>query len=164
MPCQGQGQVRSPKVITNYLFNWVWAAHDLWVILFIECNSETRKVIRVNDRSRSGRTMSRSDQSQNYKIQQYWAMSPGTGELIDRIQPERVNRLWRQSTTLDMPYQGQGQIRSPKVITNYLFNVVCAAHNLCAILFIEWYSEAQKVIQGNARSRSDRYQVQVRSK
>ena len=31
-------------------------------------------------------------------------MSPGTEELIDRIQPERV------SETLDVPYQGQGQV------------------------------------------------------
>ena len=36
-------------------------------------------------------------------------MSPGTGELIDRIQPERVSRLGRQIATLDMAYQGQGQ-------------------------------------------------------
>ena len=55
MPYQGQGQVRSPKVITNYLFDWVRAAHDLWAILFIECNSETQKVIRASVRSRSVR-------------------------------------------------------------------------------------------------------------
>lgn len=30
---QGQGQVRPRKVTTNYLFNRVWAADDLWVIL-----------------------------------------------------------------------------------------------------------------------------------
>ena len=42
-------------------------------------------------------------------LQQYWAMSPGTKEQIDRIQPKRVSRLGRQIATLDMPYQGQGQ-------------------------------------------------------
>ena len=48
-------------------------------------------------------------------------MSPGTEELIDRIQPELVSRLGKQIATLDMPYkvQSQGQVRSPKVITNY---------------------------------------------
>ena len=65
-------------------------------------------------------------------------MSPGTGELIDRIQPERISSLGRQIATLDMPYQGQdqGQVRSPKVITNYLFNWVCVAHDLWFILLI----------------------------
>ena len=93
-------------------------------------------------------------------------MSPVTGQLIDRIQPERVSRLGRQIETLDMPYQGQGQgqVRSPKVITNYLFNWVSAAHDLWAILFIECNSETQKVIWINARSRSGRYEAQVRSK
>ena len=66
-------------------------------------------------------------------------MSPGTEELINLIQLERVSRLGRQIAALDMPYkgQGQGQYRSPKVITNYLFNAVCAAHIIMAILFIE---------------------------
>ena len=54
--CNTKVKVRSPKVITNYLFNHgVCAAHDLWVILFIECNSETQKVISVDVTSRSGR-------------------------------------------------------------------------------------------------------------
>ena len=65
-------------------------------------------------------------------LQQYWAMSLGTEELIDRIQPERVSRLGKQISMLDMPYQGQcqGQIRSPKVIKDYFFNWVCTAHDL----------------------------------
>ena len=93
-------------------------------------------------------------------------MSPGTEKLIDRIEPKRVSMLGRQIATLDIPYQGQGQghVRSPKVITNYLFNWVCAAHDLCVILFIECNNEAQKVIRVNVRSRSGRYHVQVRSK
>ena len=75
-------------------------------------------------------------------------MSPGTEKLIDRIQPERVSTLGRQSATLDMPYQGQGQgqgqVKSSKVITNYLFNGVCAAYDLWVILFIECNSETKK--------------------
>ena len=99
-------------------------------------------------------------------LQQYWAMSPGTEELGDRIQPERVSRLGRQSATLYIPYkdQIQGQVRSPKVITNYLFNWVCAAHDLWVILFIECNCETQKMIWVNVRSRSGRYQAQVSSK
>ena len=93
-------------------------------------------------------------------------MSPGTEELIDRIQPERVSVLGRQSATLDMPYQGQGrgQVRSPKVMIKYLFNGVCAAHDLWVILFIECNSETQKVIQVNVRSQSGRHQAQDGSK
>ena len=96
-------------------------------------------------------TVGRSGQGQvkgqNYKPQQYWTMSPGTEELIDRMQPERVRRLERQSAKLYMSYQGQGrgQVRSPKVITNYLFNGVCAAYDLWVNLFIECNSETQKV-------------------
>ena len=67
-------------------------------------------------------------------------MSLDTKELIDRIQPERVSRLRKQISTLALPYQGQGQgqVRSRIVITNYLFNqcVQCAAHDAWAILFI----------------------------
>ena len=85
-------------------------------------------------------------------------MRPGTEQLIDRIQPERVSRLGRQTATLHMLYQGQaqGQVKSPRVITNYLFNGVCAAHDLRVILFIECNSETQKAIRVNVRSRSDR--------
>ena len=74
-------------------------------------------------------------------------MSPDTDELIDRIQPEHVSRLGRQSATLDMPHKGhgQGQVKSPKVITNYLFNGVCGVHDLWVILSIECNSETQKV-------------------
>ena len=99
-------------------------------------------------------------------LHQYWAMSPGAGELIDRIQPERVSRLGRQIATLDMPYQGQGQdqVRSPKVITNYLCNWVCAAHDLWVIVFIECNSETQKVNLVNVWSPSGRYLRQVMSK
>ena len=89
-------------------------------------------------------------------------MSPGTGELIDRIQPECVSRLGRQIAILDMPYQGQDG--STKVITNHLFNGASAAHDLWVILFIECNSETQKAIGVNARSWSGRCQVQVRSK
>ena len=46
-------------------------------------------------------------------------MGPGTEELIDRIHPERVSWLERQSATFDMRYKGQGKVRAPKVITNY---------------------------------------------
>ena len=93
-------------------------------------------------------------------------MSPDTEELIDRMHAERVSRSGRQSATLDMPYQGQGQyqVRSPKVITNYLCNWVSAAHDFWVILFIECNSETQKVIRVNDRSRSGRHQGQVRSK
>ena len=93
-------------------------------------------------------------------------MSPGTEELIDRIEPERVSRLGKQIAALDVPYQGQGQgqVRSPNIITNYLFNWVCVAHSLWVILFIECNSETQKVIRVNVRSRSGRFQVQVNSK
>ena len=100
----------------------------------------------------------------NYKLQQYWAMHPGTEELINRIHPEQVSRLGRQSAILDMPCKGQGQVRSPKVITNCLFNGVYAAHYLWAILFIECNSADQKAIRVYVRSRSGRYQAQVRSK
>ena len=85
-------------------------------------------------------------------------MSSGTEELIDHIQPERVSRLGRQIATFDMSYQGQGQgqVRTPKVITNYLFDGVCPAHVLWVILFIKCSCEAQKIIQDNARSLSGR--------
>ena len=65
-------------------------------------------------------------------------MSPGTEELIGRIEPERVSRLGKQIAALDVPYQGQGQgqVRSPNIITNYLFNWVCVAHDLWFILLI----------------------------
>ena len=74
-------------------------------------------------------------------------MSSGIEELIYRIHPERVRRLGRLSATPYMPYnngQGQGQVRSPKVITNFLSNEVCAAHDLWVILFIEYNSDIQK--------------------
>ena len=59
------------------------------------------------------------------KLQASTILGPGTEELMDHIQGERVSRLRRQSAVLDMSYkcQGQGQIRSPKVIWNYLFNM-----------------------------------------
>ena len=63
-------------------------------------------------------------------------MCPGTEELIDRIQTEHVSRLGKRIAALDMPYQGQGQVWSPKVNKNYLFNWVCAAHDLWVISFI----------------------------
>ena len=68
-------------------------------------------------------------------------MSSGTEELI-----KRVSRLGKQIATMDMSYQGQvqGQVRSPKVITNYLFNGVRVAHDLWVTLFIECNSETKK--------------------
>ena len=83
-------------------------------------------------------------------------MSPGTEELIDRIQPERVSRLGKQTATLAWPYQGQGEdhVRSSKEIKNYLLNGICATHNLWVILFIECNSETQTVIWVNVMPRS----------
>ena len=83
-------------------------------------------------------------------------MRPGTEELIDRIQPERVSRLGKQIAALDMLCQGQ--VWSPKVITNYLLNGVYLAHVLWAILCIECSGKAQKVI----RVMLDRDQVVTR--
>ena len=63
---------------------------------------------------------------------------------------------------LEMPYkdQGQGQVRSTKVIINNFFNGVCPAHVLWAI-FIEYSGESQEVIQVNVRSRSGPGQVKI---
>ena len=65
---QGQGQVRSLKVITNYLFNGVCAAHDLWAVLFIECKSDTENMIRLNVRSQSGRYQVQVKIGQHFKV------------------------------------------------------------------------------------------------
>ena len=64
-------------------------------------------------------------------------MSPGTGELIDRIQPERVSRLGRQIATVDVPYQGQGQgqVRSPKSPKSGHHKLLVQL-GMCSILFI----------------------------
>ena len=55
---------------------------------------------------------------QNYTFPHYWLPSPSGAALIGAIHPERVQRLVRRRAVLKTlcKGQGQGQVRSPKVI------------------------------------------------
>ena len=58
------------------------------------------------------------DQKLKYRLPHYWFPSPTDATLIGAVYPGRVQRLVRRGAVLNTlcKGQGQGQVRSPKVI------------------------------------------------